>query len=430
MNPVCSYSLDKTGPTQIVSENSSCTSVSSNCVEDSAEMTPSGVEDSHGMTSSGTEVSSEIDSGGLENSGCLGVLQEVSTDRIMFTVYSESMANYCEISNCLLTPSKLVMSAKNINLIYENYLEVDILSFPVIVRAVIESVKTHNITIDPNTTKIYRENGRLKFAPWQVLKYTEFPSEIMDDFDDEKEKFYWSSLSIHTSKALESRIFPYNMRKITKRYGGSLFESSTRIAHKVRLSKYSYKRMRAFDDDNYINNWVVDGDNQIWVTCDDKYIFKMLSDEMFYWHELFIYGKGLTCMPKLIDHWIHDNEGIKEYFIVFEKRGTSLMSKFGLNVLIPEKIRDKQNAIIAQLASYGMRFGDSHIGNFVIDDDENVLAIDAESMYYLQDMRAVENIIATTRSSRDRVRKIKELETGTGEKPEFLEYLLRISTQI
>ncbi len=285
---------------------------------------------------------------------------------------------------------------------------------------------------DQELVVLYGQNGKIVAGPWQYMNYCGFSPEFSDDYDIDKN--YWSSLQDNIKLGLESRVLPWFMRTNNKT---SLDQKTSQIVYRLELSDYSYNKMKEY---NFVEYMMTDGDNQIWISDDNKFVFKLISDRILFEHEIFIYKKNLGYLPKMIEYWSHENEN----FICFEKKGTSLLKKYFVEGLLPDSIREQRDKIIKGLLEAGIKFVDTHLGNFV-EDNGLVFAIDAESMMMVSDYELVHKYAPIEDENRlvmpvqwlrrfdqnkpDKLIEIKRVvrdQSTSGEVVEFLDYLVEV----
>ena len=301
----------------------------------------------------------------------------------------------------------------------------------------IGTLKDKCIELESKITVFYQQNGLIVLVPWIISCYTKFPENFFDSpFYDE----YWSSLNANIPKATESRVMPYGMRMASKLATCNIFvDNSTEIAYRIKLSDESLDNMEKMtNESDCLKNSNRVGDNQIWMN--NKYVFKMFSDLDLYLHEVLIYNKQLPYMPKLIDTWRVPSDN--EYFCVFEKNGHSLNDLYHLDLCVPEEIMQQKNQLMKNLMQDGIKFYDSHLGNFLQTNDDKLYVIDAESMVHLSDIQMAKDLLKKYNKKTDEIQQftlsneikltkignqiLKELISisKTEETPAFLKFVL------
>lgn len=282
----------------------------------------------------------------------------------------------------------------------------------------LEKCKSKSVVLKHEITCLYLYHEEIVAMPWQVLNYTAMPDTF---FENDNAEHYWSS--IHSSNI--NKIFPFAMRRRDKTNTGfsNMFQS-TQIACYIKLSDYSLNKMQQYGELNRIS---LPGDNQVWV---NEKIIKLMTSKTLWLHEINIYNLKLSCLPTMIEYWHYENE----YFIVFEKAGSSFQQLYYLDCLIPEEIKLKQKSIITQLDEAGIHFIDAHMGNFTLDNDQ-VYAIDAESMIFKEDEKLAEELanikINGVRYRGGKIEDLKldsfQLHSKSNETRDFYKYLLHIN---
>lgn len=253
-----------------------------------------------------------------------------------------------------------------------------------------KSLQRKGFTLNEETTTVYLDGEKLYLGPWSVVCYREFPTTLEDDYMDHLAN-YWSSLNSHLKFAKETRVFTHPMPLYPKTADHIAKEANgySNIAARIKLSSTSQEKIRSLDD--CVQCFHTGGDNQVWYNT-GPYVFKMVSDTSLYKHELFIYSLNLPHLPRLVESWVVEEtaEHPSEHFLCLENKGKSLSSLFGLKKLLPEGIKSQMEEILVNLEKSGIRFEDPHLGNFTLDKDGIVWAIDAESMVRACDMKLTE----------------------------------------
>lgn len=330
--------------------------------------------------------------------GALGDSEEVKktsaelSNTYEYEIYAESYRNYAELrkSGLTLRPKKTKSFCGTSNSIKLTFEAIEIPISELGAEELtnlsndVKELKDEGFVLNEDATLVYRqqEGGKPQLAPWDVMAYKQFPSTALDDCRDCIAE-YWSSLQSHAKYSSESRVFSHSMRVYPKIVSnvGSLVNMTSNIAHLMQLSSESAKKIRELSSGKAWG-FHTDGDNQIWRGTSSPYVFKMIPCLPLYEHELYIYSLDLPHLPKLKESWIVEetNEHPAEYFLCLEYKGISLASSYGLKALLPPKVKEQMDLIIADLFKSGIDFKDAHLGNFVIDKEGVVWAIDCESM--------------------------------------------------
>lgn len=378
--------------------------------------------------------------GAIGNEESLTETKMDSGVKYQYQVHPESYRNYAALlkTRCTLNPTSVEPffgEQSTIRLTFEaRPLLIDDLT-PEQSAEILKNVKILRVkgfTLNEETTTVYQDKKKLYLGPWSVVCYKEFPSTLEDDYLDHIAN-YWSSLRSHVKFAQENRVFthPMSLYPKTNHHLAKEANGSTNIASRIELSSTSQNKIMSLD--GCVQNFLTDGDNQVWYN-DSPYVFKMLPDKSLYHHELFIYSLDLPHLPRLIDSWVVEEtaDHPSEYFLCLENKGKSLSFLFGIKKLLPQEIKRQMEEILINLKKNGVRFGDPHLGNFTLDKEGVVWAIDAESMIRDCDMNLIEEIGKRRKATREKtlrdefVRHVQERDKNllVKESIEFLESLL------
>lgn len=200
-------------------------------------------------------------------------------------------------------------------------------------------------------------------------------------FDDPYDGTFWSAIYMNR-RIMDVDEISYPISAGPKMNFISLIEK-TRVLKRYNLSTFSINRMQKYHNLTYK---IQDGRTHIWMN--DDIVVKLSFDAILAEHEIQVMKMGISGIPKLIDHWVNNDE----YFIVMENCGRTLGQTYVFDVLIPENIRKQMENINKTLKSSGLKHSDPHLNNWVISqsvlNNNKVTMIDMEVVVNLKDAEA------------------------------------------
>ena len=264
------------------------------------------------------------------------------------------------------THSGSTLEGDLVTMIYEGYKILSISDHQAHVSSFIKSIPDlRYIKLSPYATEIMERDDRLYLAPWTIL-FCNFDQNYLNAVE---EGFYWTSMN--SSKAFSAvkqlTLMTYLVNKTIE------IDERTNLVKLAELSEYSKERVKKYQPLEYVFQ---EGDSQIWLA--DQYVIKMVTHDKIHNHEVKMMEMGVPNTPQLIDHWSVTAD--QEYFVVMKNVGRSLRSLYHCESLLPDTVLEKIAQLKDLLKKNGIIASEPHLGNIVVDGNDNYTMIDMEQV--------------------------------------------------